>query len=233
MSLRNELWMWFRYRVLRRLVLNQSGYWVSCGQTGEDMVIRAILNDVDRGFYVDIGAYHPVGFSNTYHFYLRGWRGLNVDASPDAMQLFNRLRPRDINVQACVDEKAGVEKDFHIFDRPALNTITEAGLKAGLVTHGAKLEKTIRLVTRSVNDLLAEHVPADQPIHFLTMDVEGLDNALLQSLDFNRYRPWVICFEDREASANRETPAIRMMKDRGYAVAGLTPLSVIMKKENL
>jgi Methyltransferase FkbM domain len=229
---RNDVWMWLRYRLLRRLILNRSGYFVSCSQTGEDMIIRALLDHVREGFYVDIGAYHPVGFSNTYHFYQRGWRGLNIDANPGAMRLFERLRPRDINVQACVDVVAGIQREFHIFDRPALNTITESGLQAGLRVHGAKLVQTVRLVTRTLNDLLAKHVPDGQPIHFLTIDVEGLDYELLRTLDFARYSPSVVCFEDRgfDETGPIMTPTIKLLSESGYSVAGMTPLSVIMRR---
>lgn len=234
MSMRNKWLLWGRQWLLRRLTLNQSACMVSCSQTGEDMIIRTLLGGIDRGFYVDIGAFHPVGFSNTYHFYLRGWHGLNVDASPGVMGLFNFLRPRDINIQACVDVTPGIERDFHMFDRPALNTITGSGLQSGLNVHGARLIRTVRMVTRTVNDLLAEYVPSNQSIHLLTMDVEGLDHDLLRSLDFDRYRPQVLCFEEKalDASGRTISPTVKLLNDKGYTLAGVTPLSVIMVRAN-
>jgi hypothetical protein len=235
MSPYNVWWTWLRYRVLWRVVLNQSGYSLSSSQTGEDMIIRSVLGSVSRGFYVDIGAYHPVGISNTYHFYLRGWRGLNVDANPLAKRLFDWVRPRDINVQACVDVEGGVEKDYYMFDRPALNTITPAGVKAGIEEHGTRPVKSIRLRTRTLNDLLDEYVAPAQPIHLLSIDVEGLDHALLTSLNFDKYRPWVLCFEDKAAhqSGLVKTETMRFLEGRGYVVVGVTPLSVIMKRGDL
>ena len=82
---------------------SHASYYLSCSQFGEDMIVRHLLADVPIGFYVDIGAHHPVYYSNTYHFYCRGWRGINVDARTGSMELFNLLRPRDINVEGCVD----------------------------------------------------------------------------------------------------------------------------------
>ena len=72
----------------------------SYSQEGEDMLLDRFLEDRSVGFYVDVGAHHPKRFSNTYRLYCRGWRGLNIDANPGSMTLFQKLRPRDINVEA-------------------------------------------------------------------------------------------------------------------------------------
>lgn len=70
----------------------------SYSQEGEDVVLRRLFDSQPSGFYVDIGAHHPVRLSNRYYFYRCGWRGLSVDAAPGSMEMFRRLRPRDIAV---------------------------------------------------------------------------------------------------------------------------------------
>src|SRR5688500_1685041 len=62
---------------------------------GEDMVLRRLFEGKTRGFYVDVGAHHPRRFSNTYYFYRRARRGINIDAAPGSMEAFNRDRSRD------------------------------------------------------------------------------------------------------------------------------------------
>src|SRR5690348_6806843 len=74
----------------------------SYSQQGEDLILRILFSHVDRGFFVDVGAFEPRQFSNTYFFYRRGWRGINIDATPGTVSAFNKLRPRDINVEAAV-----------------------------------------------------------------------------------------------------------------------------------
>src|SRR5690242_3324544 len=64
----------------------------SYSQEGEDRILHSIFETVADGFYVDIGAHHPKRFSNTYLFYQRGWRGINVDAMPGSMVRFKRVR---------------------------------------------------------------------------------------------------------------------------------------------
>ncbi len=79
----------------------------SYSQEGEDMVLRRLFEQKTVGYYVDVGAHHPKRFSNTYYFYKRGWRGINIDAMPGSMKLFNKMRPRDINVEIPVSSGEG------------------------------------------------------------------------------------------------------------------------------
>ena len=60
-------------------------------QEGEDLLINRILNNKSEGFFIDIGAHHPIRFSNTYFFYRKGWRGINVDAMPGSMKAFEQF----------------------------------------------------------------------------------------------------------------------------------------------
>ena len=68
-------------------------------QQGEDIILHRMFEWQEQGFYIDVGAHHPTRFSNTYKFYKRGWTGINVDAMPGSMTAFNRLRPKDINIE--------------------------------------------------------------------------------------------------------------------------------------
>ena len=58
---------------------------ISYSQEGEDLILERFFEGKEIGFFVDIGAHHPMRFSNTYIFYLKGWRGINVDATPGSM----------------------------------------------------------------------------------------------------------------------------------------------------
>ena len=93
-------------------------------QWGEDVVIDTILRKIDRGFYVDVGAYHPMHYSNTFRLYKRGWRGINVEPNPNAKFLFSLHRPRDTHVTG------GVSTDtktcpYYVFNHQSCNTFSE------------------------------------------------------------------------------------------------------------
>ena len=79
---------------------------VSYAQNGEDIVLSRGFRS-DTGFYVDIGAFDPTSDSVTKLFYDRGWHGINVDPVPEVIALFERERPRDINVQVAVSVEPG------------------------------------------------------------------------------------------------------------------------------
>lgn len=192
-------------------------------QDGEDMVLRRLFERQASGFYVDVGAHHPYRFSNTCYFYRRGWTGLNIDPNPDAIQAFRRDRPSDINVCVGVAEKRG-DLLFHLFDEPALNTF-DADLAADRAKlPGYRLVDTRSVPVRRLDDLLAEYLPGDQVIDFLSIDVEGMDLSVLRSNDWSRFRPRILLVEahERTVSAIENDPINRFIIAAGYQLIAKT-----------
>ena len=232
MTLLEKLTARLRFGVYAPLRLNRfPSYHLSCSQFGEDMIVRHLLADVRAGFYVDVGAHHPVYLSNTYHFYRRGWRGINVDAIPGSMAAFDLLRPRDVNVEACLDVRAGEDRQLIVFDRPALNTLSEEQAEAAVEAGQGRVVARRMVRTQTLAGLLDRHLPPGQPIHFLSIDVEGLDEAILTHHDFGRYRPRVLVFERHalpKAEPGRD-PVVGHLRARGYELVGLAGPSVVMQ----
>lgn len=83
-------------------------------QEGEDQILRRMFEKKNTGFFVDVGAHHPIRFSNTYFFYRKGWSGVNIDATPGSMVSFDKLRARDTNIECGIDEQEDV-LDFYCF----------------------------------------------------------------------------------------------------------------------
>ena len=99
---------------------------LSYAQEGEDLLLARHFKDRIHipGFYVDIGAHHPKKLSNTYYFYKKGWRGINVDAKPGSMKAFDSARPGDINIETAVGCDP-TPHTFYMFEDPALNTFDQ------------------------------------------------------------------------------------------------------------
>jgi len=163
----------------------------SYSQYGEDIIAGALLNK-PTGFYVDVGAYHPIVISNTYLFYRQGWRGICIDANPGALELFKQKRPRDILVHSAVSEQEGVAQ-FNITAAGPTAHLEGAGF-SGVASE--KLARTINVQKRRLENILRENLPPGQSIDFLSVDCEGHDLEVLRSNDWQKYRPQVIAVED-------------------------------------
>lgn len=190
------------------------------GQDGEDLILDRLFERQAQGFYVDVGAHHPVRFSNTYLFYRRGWHGINIDAMPGSMKKFCKVRPRDINIECGVAGSTG-KLMYHRFNEPALNTFdaSEAAHKNKPPYH---LIDTIEVTVERLDALLERYLPVGQQIDFLSVDVEGKDEEVLRSNDWGRYRPRFILAETLRTDMLRlgECPVVQFLHEVGY-----TPVS--------
>lgn len=170
-------------------------YHKSFSQCGEDMIARYYLNR-KKGFYVDIGAYHPKKISNTFYFYLRGWRGINIDGSKKAIALFKKARPKDINLNTCVGlTNEDAEIQFFHFKSPEINTFKAESLPEILKYHKQSPVSVETISLRSLESILDENLPKNQEIDLMTIDAEGADFEILLSNNWDLYRPKVIVIE--------------------------------------
>ena len=186
------------------------------GQDGEDLILNRMLDYQKTGFYVDVGAHHPVRFSNTYLFYRRGWSGINIDAQPGSMVPFRKFRSRDINIELGVDILDDLLL-YHQFNEPALNTFDaeEANRKAQLPY---RIIKKILVPVRRLDSILDQYLPQGTRIDFMTVDVEGKDIGVLQSNNWNRYRPRFVLAETlrTELTNISACPLVIFMQSVGY-----------------
>lgn len=190
------------------------------GQDGEDLILSRLLDGQAQGFYVDVGAHHPVRFSNTYLFYQRGWCGINIDAMPGSMKKFNKVRPRDINIECGVAGSAG-KLMYHCFNEPALNTFDAAEAKHKN-TPPYQMIETVEVAVERLEALLARYLPAGQQIDFLSVDVEGKDEEVLRSNDWSRYRPRFILAETLRTDmlSLGECPVVQFLRSVSYKPVG-------------
>jgi FkbM family methyltransferase len=182
-----------------------------------------------KGFYVDVGAYDPIQLSNTYHFYKKGWRGINIDATPGLMKRFNDIRPNDINIE-CAVGAAGIEVDFFVYDMPAINSVSQRGLTYAKETFGSDPRTTVKVQSKPLSVLLDENIPSDvKEIDFMTIDVEGADEEVLRSNNWDKYRPKYLCVEEHVSSKLRDSPISEFLTTMRYELVGrVGPTSFFM-----
>ena len=202
----------------------------SYSQEGEDMVLRRLFEKQKTGFYVDVGAHHPKRFSNTYFFYKLGWSGINVDAMPGSMTAFNRIRPRDINIEKPVSNKKQL-LTYYAFNEPALNGFSKelSEERDGKGSYFVKFTKDIE--TSTLEEILDDNLPKVQSIDFLSIDVEGLDFNVLRSTNLEKYHPKVILVEILNSSLVdiQVNEIYKFLTDAGYELYAKAVNTVIFK----
>jgi FkbM family methyltransferase len=206
---------------------------ISYSQDGEDIVIAELFKDKLEGFYVDVGAHHPQRFSNTYYFYLKGWSGINIDAMPGSMKIFDDLRSRDINLEIPISDKSEI-LTYYEFDEPALNSFSLPLSQERITTSNYKIVAETQLKTHTLAEVLDKYLPPKQTIDFLSIDVEGLDYQVVSSNNWDKYKPKVILVEDLELSSlkNINTSKVCLfLEERGYVLLAKTMRTLIFRLE--
>jgi len=201
-------------RSFQQLLLGYDSYAPSFSSAGEDMVLRHLLgSDKLNGFYVDVGAFHPTLFSNTYFFYLNGWSGINIEARPGSKALFDKVRPRDANLETGISRERGSLTYYFIGENSPMNSFSPDFLKQiEMLDH---VKSKISIPTVPLAEILERHLPKGQVIDFLNVDVEGHDLEVLESNDWSRFRPRVVVVED-EALDPEQSAIVGLMKTHGY-----------------
>jgi hypothetical protein len=203
-------------------------YHASYSQCGEDMIARYYLHQ-QEGFYVDIGAYHPRKISNTYFFYKKGWKGINVDGSKKAIELFNKMRPRDINLHCCVGLAGNDDEvDFYMFNSSELNTFKKNELEDILKYHGQSPVAVEKIRFQRLESILELSLPENTHIDLLSVDAEGADEDVLRSNNWSKFRPRLIIVENHSSVYEFiKTGMHQLLIDNNYTLGGYSRHSYV------
>ena len=190
---------------------------LSFSQEGEDKILERIFENKTKGFFIDVGAHHPIRYSNTYKLYLKGWRGINIDAMPHSMKAFNKIRPDDINIEAAISDEE-TTLTYYAFNDPALNGFSKEISQQRNGSKGYKIIFEKEIKTQKLETILSNKLPSHAIIDFMTIDAEGLDLKILMSNNWKEYRPKIIVVEvpylDMENLS--DNPTINFLNTVGY-----------------
>lgn len=162
----------------------------SYAQNFEDVRLWRAFSDVERGRYLDIGSQDPVLDSVSLAFYQLGWRGVHVDASPTYAEAMRKARPDETVIMAAVSTTPGSLRFWNI-DDTGLSTgcaeIAERHAQAGWPC------REIIVPTIALSDIF-QQMGAD-PLHWMKIDVEGMEKDVLASWGAHPARPQVLVIE--------------------------------------
>lgn len=169
-------------------------YNISFSKSGDDVQLMKLINQSTPGTYVDIGCWHPIKASNSYFFSLRNWKGICIDPNPELEKLYKKFRPNDVFINCAVGETDANLNYYMLSDNnSSMNTLNLDFLKKHDLEKDIK--KTITIPTFSLKDILDKNISANERLDFFDVDVEGFDLEVLQSNDWNKYRPKIVVTE--------------------------------------
>ena len=181
-------------------------------QHGEDIVLAQYFALKREGIFVEVGGYDGVDLSNSYFFEALGWSGVLVEPNPTLFSEYAQKRPYSTHYNCAA--LAGPERSIELSiveGQDALSFSVETE------THRRRLDKLQAPITkvtvdcRPLSELLA---PLEGSIDFISIDVEGAEFAVLQSLDFARHAPEIFLIEDN--SNGMDASIENFLSEKGY-----------------
>jgi FkbM family methyltransferase len=209
---------------LNRLELQSVQF--SFSQFGEDLAVCRLAYQLglDKSVYVDAGAYHPIFGSNTLLLHKKGWRGINIDLAAERVADFNRYRPNDHNVMACLSDSVAAVEIAH-YEIPSTDRVLNPRNPGKLSIVGQKPIRYSSTITTTLTAVVEESPFRLDEVQYLNVDCEGSDLAVIRGLDLNRCHPAILSIE---AFGDTECEAIeQIVAPHGYRREVSTPPTMI------
>ena len=182
-SLFYKPYLYFRIFWLEKFFVKKNSY----SQCGEDFFITKFFTKQKKGTYLDIGAFNPIKYSNTYLLYKIGWTGINIDLNQTSIDLFNIVRPKDINICAAISDK---EENVKVSIENIFSPLNTISLNRSKKLNSKSIKKNSYYVkSQKINKIVKNK------FDFLNIDIEGFDIKVLKSIKLNFYKPKLICIE--------------------------------------
>jgi hypothetical protein len=179
-----------------------------------------------------VGAFDPVYDSNTYILYKAGGHGVLVEPNPAKTRRLESVRPRDKTLNVGIGTSAQrTTADYYLIGGPskgAFNTFSKAEADE-VQSKGAGvhfIEKVVQLPLENINTIIQQELGAAP--NLLSIDTEGMDLDILKTLDFERFRPDVICVETKDVGTDVvDLDILRFLESKRYSARGATFVNTI------
>ena len=188
----------------------------------EDVMVNRILKKIKKGFYIDIGAYHPYKGSLTYNLYNRKWNGINLDISKSSIDLFNIARPSDININCAVSEFNG---ETFYYENSPINQ------QNSLIPQDEN-QKKIKIQSYKLSEILK--MQNINSVDYINIDTEGNELEVLMGIDFSKINPILFTIEDNSFDLNDEIKKkkIIFLKEKNYELINIIGVTMFFVKKD-
>ena len=162
-------------------------------EQGEDLFILKHFKKLDKGFYVDVGAYHPFFLSNTQLLFKKKWEGINIDINPTSIEIFNDARPNDYNINAAASNRN--KKYINYYTKNIINLLSTTIIDSAKMSFLNNSFNIRKVKCYSLNNIISKTKFKNRRIDFLNIDTEKSEVDVLKSLNFSKHKPKLICVE--------------------------------------
>jgi FkbM family methyltransferase len=195
----------------------------------EDQYLKKIFKNIDNGIYIDIGAYHPYRFSNTYLLHKKGWSGINVDINKESIDFFKIARPNDTNLNIAIGDKDKMQTFYYKKKRHPMNTLNKEFAKSYFYTKKTRIKKN-KIMTRTFDHLVRNL----KDIDLLDIDVEGNEYNIVKKINFKKNNFKIILIEhshfNEEAKKNTKKIKNLLLRRNYKHIKNLGETSVYKNK---
>ena len=188
----------------------------------EDVMVNRIFKNLNTGFYVDIGAYHPFKGSLTYNLYTKGWNGINFDLSKTSIDLFNIARPKDININCAISDFTG---ETFYYENSEINQ------QNSLIIQNPN-QKKIKIKSYQLNEILI--LNNINNVDYINIDTEGNELKILKGIDFTKIKPYLFTIEDNSFNFNDtiKKEKITFMAQKNYQLINVIGVTMFFVKKS-
>ena len=218
----------FFYRIIKKFLPRKLNYFIwdiylsnltkkSYSQYGEDLIIRSYFQRhfADKqGNYLDIGCYHPKGISNTHLLHESGWHGTVVDIDDYKLSLFKKRRGNNVEIiKAAISSNISQSKvSVYKFNQPfsPYDTLSKE------IAEARSKEINIGYEIEEINQIDINTILSKKHFDVINIDIEGIDELVINSIDFDKYQPRMIVYESFDPFSSSKTKEI--LHSNGYAL---------------
>lgn len=175
---------------------------ISYAQNFEDVLLRRAFRHIEQGFYIDVGANDPSADSITRAFYDLGWHGINIEPLKSHYDDLVRDRARDINLQCAAGDRSG---RLQLWETDTRGWATADPQVVSQHQAQGHIGQWHQVPVKTLCEICKEY--AQDPIHFLKIDVEGYESEVIQGANWSLFRPWVVLVEAMWPNSSEPTHA--------------------------
>jgi FkbM family methyltransferase len=204
-------------------------------QNGEDFLLWSLFKGKNQGFYIEIGAFDGIHFSNSYFFEKHGWKGVCVEAHPKYFSLCKNNRPDAICLQnACVGKHSGSTVTFHAKELDLfsdINTVPLEAINKNYVRRDAPLAGHTKFEVGAItlSEILLQYAPMNKTIEFVSIDTDGNELGILKEFNFQKWDIKIFVIEANDEGHTQ--PIIQLMQKNGYALSRIVSKTYLFARD--